>query len=86
MGRIVARSRPGTLAHGLIVYSEAQMPTSPGRYAPQADMTLLDLSTCRTSRKAPRYSPEDLTLAMPDYSIERGRLLRNGMQEFLFRL
>jgi hypothetical protein len=37
-------------------------------------------------RPAPRYTPEDLARCMPRYSVERGRLLRNGMQEFLFRL
>ena len=37
-------------------------------------------------RPAPRYSPEDLARCMPRYSVERGRLLRNGMQEFLFKL
>jgi hypothetical protein len=34
---------------------------------------------------APPYSPEDLAMCMPDYVAERGMLLRNGMQEFLFR-
>jgi hypothetical protein len=86
MGRIAARARPGTAAHGLIVYSETQMPTEPGCYVPREDCCLLNVSNCTTLRTAPRYSPEDLTLCMPDYSIERGRLLRNGMQEFLFRL
>jgi hypothetical protein len=86
MGRIAARAHQGTAAHGLIVYSEAQMPTQPGRYVPREDCSLLNLSNCATLRRAPRYSPEDLTLCMPGYAIERGRLLRNGMQEFLFRL
>jgi hypothetical protein len=27
-----------------------------------------------------------LARCMPRYSVERGRLLRNGMQEFLFKL
>ena len=32
------------------------------------------------------YTPEDFALCMPRYTVERARLLRNGMQEFLFRL
>ena len=35
---------------------------------------------------APRYSPEDLGIAMGSFEIDRARLLSNGMQEFLFRL
>ena len=37
-------------------------------------------------RDAPRYSPADLARCMPGYTVERARLLRNGMQEYLFRL
>jgi len=37
-------------------------------------------------RIAPRYSPEDLGQWMPAFSVERARLLANGMQEYLFRL
>ena len=37
-------------------------------------------------RMAPRYTPEDLAHCLPRYRVERARLLRNGMQEFLFRL
>ena len=86
MRRIAMRSRIGTLAHGLIVYSDARMPGRPGRYAPGPGGALTDLAPAPPERPAPRYSPEDLSLCMPDYRIERGRLLRNGMQEFLFRL
>ena len=46
---------------------------------------LLNASTAKPSRIAPRYSTEDLRLCLPDFSIERVRLLGNGMQEYLFR-
>mgnify|MGYP006175175661 CR=1 FL=1 len=35
---------------------------------------------------AERDWPEDLARAMPRYTVERARLLRNGMQEYLFQL
>lgn len=86
MSRVAARSSRGTLVHALIVYSETHMPQRPGHYVPQSDLSLVDLTAHAHDRPAPRYSPDDLTRCLPDYSIERAMLLGNGMQEFLFRL
>lgn len=85
MERIAARSHRSTLTHALIVYSAQRMPVRPGRYVPQDDQRLISVGASLEQRDAPRYSPEDLTMCMPDYKAERGMLLRNGMQEFLFR-
>lgn len=86
MAGIAKRTRRGALAHGLIVYLESRMPARPGCYVPLEDYRLVNLNrAARGDRAAPRYSPEDLKRCMPDFSIERGRLLANGMQEFLFR-
>ena len=86
MAGIARRARRGALAHGLIVYLESRMPARPGSYVPLEDHRLLNLATASgPDRAAPRYSPEDLKKCMPDFAIERGRLLANGMQEFLFR-
>ncbi len=94
MAEIAGRAQPGTLVHALIVYSGKQMPERPGPYYPvwAADddaLTSTRLANIRmTSREceAPRYTPDDLTHCMPDYRIERAKLLSNGMQEFLFHL
>ena len=86
MSRIAARGRNGTLVHALIFYSHTHMPTRPGCYVPQEDCSLLDVATHLDARPAPRYSPDDLTQCLADFSIERAMLLSNGMQEFLFRL
>ena len=86
MERIAARSRPGTSAHVLIVYSGTRMPAKPNRYAPLADGHLIELPTTTTDRAAPRYSPEDLRQWMRAYSVDSSMLLRNGMQEFLLRV
>lgn len=82
---LTPRTRPGGLAHALIVYRESRMPAMPGDYVPLQDFRLLNLGQSVAERAAPRYSPEDLKLCMPGFAIERGRLLGNGMQEFLFR-
>lgn len=85
MAALAARTRLGGLAHALIVYLETRMPARPGDYVPLPDFRLLNLGPSHLERPAPRYSPEDLKLCMPGFAIERGRLLGNGMQEFLFR-
>lgn len=85
MDGVARRSRPQTLLHGLIVYSARRMPVRPGRFLPTEDARLLNVGASLEQRDAPRYSPEDLALAMPLFTVERAMLLRNGMQEFLFR-
>lgn len=86
MAQVAERARPGTLAHALIYYAEPQMPVEPGHYVPDADGSLVNVAACTQLRDAPRYTPEDLRLCLPAYTIERAMLLGNGMQEFLFRL
>jgi len=86
METIAARCKPGALAHGLVYYSMRTMPQQPGCFVPVDDQRLINKAVPGPERPAPRYSPEDLARCMPRYTVERGRLLRNGMQEFLFRL
>ena len=86
METIGARCKRGALAHGLVYYSSPRMPERPGCFVPADDDRLVNKAAPGGDRSAPRYSPEDLTRCMPRYTVERGRLLRNGMQEFLFRL
>jgi hypothetical protein len=83
---IAARCKRGALAHGLVYYSAQRMPERPGCFVPLDEQRLINLAPLGADRLAPRYSPEDLARCMPRYTVERGRLLRNGMQEFLFRL
>jgi hypothetical protein len=83
---IAERSKKGTLIHALVVYAERQMPVIPDRYVPVDDHSLRPVTLSQEMRPAPRYSPEDLSQCMPAYQLDRAMLLRNGMQEFLFRL
>ena len=80
-----ARMRPGAFAHLLIVYSGTTMPARPSRFAPLPDGRLVETATTGERRSAPRYSPEDLGKCMRGLRSESATLLRNGMQEFLFR-
>ena len=86
MEAVAARSARGTLAHALVVYSEPKMPARPSCFVPLDSQRLVNLSAAPAVRAAPRYTPEDLARCLPRYRVERVRLLRNGMQEFLFRL
>jgi hypothetical protein len=85
MARVAMRSRPGTLAHALIAYSEPRMPARPDRYAALPDGRLVIRHTTGAECAAPRYTPEDLRHCLPDYTVESAMLLKNGMQEFLLR-
>lgn len=80
-----ARARPGAVAHALMAYAEARMPARPGRFEPLQDRRLVNRLRGSNDIPAPRYTPEELGRLMDGFSIERGRLLANGMQEFAFR-
>ena len=86
MNAIRHRARPRALAHALISYAEREMSEVPGRFVPTADGELTDRNTRQTSIAAPRYSPEDLGKSMGGFTLDRARLLSNGMQEFVFQL
>jgi len=83
---IAARGRPGTLVHALVYYAARQMPERPSSFLPLDENRLEIVPQNVPLRAAPRYSPEDLATCMPRYAVDRARLLRNGMQEFLFRI
>jgi hypothetical protein len=83
---IAARGRAGTLVHALVYYAARQMPERPSCFLPLDEQRLEIVPQNVPLRAAPRYSPEDLATCMPRYAVDRARLLRNGMQEFLFRL
>jgi hypothetical protein len=83
---IANRGRPGTLVHALVYYSARRMPARPSSFLPVDEQHIEIVAPGDAQRDAPRYSPEDLATCMPRYAVDRARLLRNGMQEFLFRL
>jgi predicted TPR repeat methyltransferase len=82
---VAARMRPGAFAHMLIAYSGTTMPARPSQFAPLADGRFIETVTTEVQRSAPRYSPEDLRHCLRRFTSDGAMLLRNGMQEFLFR-
>jgi hypothetical protein len=52
---------------------------------PFDELDLIETPTTEARRNAPRYSPEDLGKCLRGFRSESASLLRNGMQEFLFR-
>ena len=86
MTAIRDRSGPRALAHALFYYADPEMPQHPGRLVPTDDGELVDLSPAEATIAAPRYSPEAIGQHIGGFTIDRARLLGNGMQEYLFRL
>jgi len=86
MWAIAARARAGALAHALVVYAERGMPERPGRYVPGDDNRLVDRGVRAGEIAAPRYSPEAFGQLMHPFTVDRVRLLANGMQEYLLCL
>jgi hypothetical protein len=85
MDQISRRLAPGALVHALIAYSTPRMPARPARIAPDPELRLHVYPVTAEEKSAPRYSPDELSRLMPGYTVERAMLLKNGMQEFLFR-
>lgn len=85
MDRVAARMRPGGLLHALIAYSSPRMPARPNEFSPHADGSLVEVTTTTELRNAPRYSAEDMRRCLRSFRSDGATLLKNGMQEQLFR-
>jgi hypothetical protein len=81
---LAVRAAPRCKLHMLIAYAEREMSAEPGRFVPESAGRLINLKPARTKKAAPRYSPEDLGRAVGQFRYERGTLLANGMQEFVY--
>lgn len=78
------RAAPGCRLHMLIAYSRREMPAAPARYVPEDGGKLRQVGATDGIVSAPRYSPEALGAAVGGFGYERGVLLANGMQEFVY--
>lgn len=78
------RAAPGCKLHMLIAYSTREMSAAPARYLPVENGELRQLLETEQTRKAPRYSPETLGQAVGGFRYQKGVLLANGMQEFVY--
>ena len=61
------------------------MSARPSQFAPLPDGRLIQTEQTGAQRNAPRYSPEELGNCLRSLRVESAMLLKNGMQEFLFR-
>lgn len=80
--RLAAATRPEGHVYFLVYYSR-EMPAEPLRYR-IADRETLTYSAPAKQRPAPRYPQGVLKQAFPGFEVERGYLLKTGLQEFLF--
>jgi hypothetical protein len=78
------RAAPACRLHMLVAYSKREMTEIPARYVPGANGELVQSLDSSELTQAPRYSPEDIGLALGHFRYERGVLLANGMQEFVY--
>jgi hypothetical protein len=80
--RLAAATRPEGHVFFLVYYSR-EMPAEPLRFR-IADRETLTYPRPARHRPAPRYPQGVLQQAFPGFSVERGYLLKTGLQEFLF--
>jgi hypothetical protein len=85
MAELAGRLVEGSLVHALIAYSTPRIAAKPGRIVPADGQQLSFSRLTAEDRPAQRYTPDELSRCMPGYRVDRVMLLRNGMQEFLFR-
>ena len=76
--------RPGAYIY-LSVYSQKDMPALPIRFTIIADDRLEYQPLSKATRPSPRFNQSDLKKRLPQFSIVKSVLLRNGMQEYLFK-
>lgn len=86
MTAVASRARPGALVHMLIAFSSTHMPAEPCRYGVTDAYHLVQYKVTTAERHAPQYTPKTLGEHLEAFDLERAMLLRNGMQEYLFRL
>lgn len=86
MATVATRARPGALVHMLISFSSMHMPAQPCRYGVTGADQLVQYRVTTAEHHAPQYAPKTLEACLPAFDLERAMLLRNGMQEYLFRV
>lgn len=80
-------ARPGTELHALVAYGTSRVATRPTGYELVADGLRRPPSGADDPGRTPRrISSGELQRLLPDWQLERSVLLRNGLQEYLFRV
>jgi hypothetical protein len=69
----------------LIVYSQKEMPAQPIPFKVVSGDKLEYQPPTPATRPSPRFNQTDLKKRLPRFDVVKSVLLRNGMQEYLFR-
>jgi hypothetical protein len=76
--------KPGAYVY-LLVYSQKEMPAQPIPFKIISDDRLEYQPATKATRPSPRFNQTDLKTYFSEFSVVKSVLLRNGMQEYLFR-
>jgi len=76
--------KPGAYVY-LLAYSQKEMPTQPIPFKIISDDRLEYQLPTKATRPSPRFNQTDLKKYFSEFSVVKSVLLRNGMQEYLFR-
>ena len=82
--RIGPALRHGAAVHALMSYSASQTPVEPGSYAIHGEGEIAGRAG-GGGRKPKGYTTDKLQRMMRGYGVVRSVLLRQGLQEYLFR-
>lgn len=85
MERIGSGLRHGAAMHALMSYSAGQTPVEPGSYSIHGDGEIAGRSATAGGRKPMGYTTDKLQRMMRGYGVVRSMLLRQGLQEYIFR-
>jgi len=76
--------RPGAYIY-MLVYSQREMPALPVPFKIITDDRLEYQPATKATKPSPRFNQTDLKKYLPHFSVVKSVLLRNGIQEYLFR-
>lgn len=82
--RITPLLNPGAHLY-LSVYSQKEMPALPMQFNIVADDRMEFMPVTRATRPSPRFNQADLNKNLRDFMVIKSVLLRNGLQEYLFK-
>jgi len=84
IGRLMPLLKPGAYIY-ILVYSQKEMPAQPIPFKVVSGDRLEYQPLTPATRPSPRFNQTDLNKRLPQFSVVKSVLLRNGMQEYLFK-
>lgn len=84
IGLLAPLLKPGAYIY-LLVYSQKDISAQPIPYKIISDDRLEYQSHTKATRPSPRFNQTELKKFLPEFTVIKSVLLRNGIQEYLFR-